>query len=130
MESNMTQSTDLDIAHQRLHTQHLVGPPLQKPEDVVRWLGAVQSQDYPAAQWALGLRLRGVRDTDIERAFAEGAILRIHILRPTWHFVQPEDIRWMLALTAPRGHAFSAYYYRKLGLDHSPLARTNALHRQ
>ncbi len=66
----------------------------------MRWLGAVQAQDYPAAKWGLGLRAPGVSDADVERAFDEGAILRTHVLRPTWHFVTPSDIRWMLALTA------------------------------
>ncbi len=31
-----------------------------------------------------------------------GAFLRTHILRPTWHFVAPEDLRWILDLTSPR----------------------------
>lgn len=121
----------MDIAHRRLHTQHIAGSPLQKPEDVVRWLGAVQAQDYPAAQWALGLRLGdGARDTDIEEAFTAGTILRTHVLRPTWHFVLPEDIRWLLALTAPRVHAFNAYYYRKLELDDALFARSHAIIRK
>lgn len=117
----------MDIAHRRLYTQHLTGTPFQTPEEAVRWLGAVQSQDYPAAQWALGLRLGdSARDSDIERAYADGKILRTHILRPTWHFVLPEDIRWMLALTAPRVLAFLAYYDRKLELDDALYARSNA----
>lgn len=118
----------MDIAHRRLHTQHLTGTPFQTPKDVVRWLGAVQAQDYPAAQWALGLRLDdGARDSDIEQAFADGTILRTHILRPTWHFVLPDDIRWMLSLTAPRVLAFMAYYDRILELDDALYARSNAL---
>ena len=72
---------------------------------------------FPAAKWALGLRARGLGDADIEQAFNDGKILRTHILRPTWHFVSPADIRWMLALSAPRVHALNAYYYRQAGLD-------------
>ena len=30
-------------------------------EDLVRWLGAVQSQEYLAAKWAMSLRLRAAR---------------------------------------------------------------------
>ena len=41
-------------------------------------------------------------EADVDRAFDDGSILRTHILRPTWHFVAPADIRWMLALTGPR----------------------------
>ncbi len=122
----MKQNRQMNIAHRRLHTQRLTGAPFQKPEDVVRWFGAVQAQDYPAAQWALGLRLNGARDSDLERAFTAGTILRTHILRPTWHFVLPADIRWMLALTAPRVRAAMTYYDRILELDDALYARSNS----
>jgi Winged helix DNA-binding domain len=109
--------TNLDIAQQRLHNQRITETSFEKPGEVVRWLGAVQAQDYGAAKWALGLRVQGATDEDIEQAFTDGTILRTHIMRPTWHFVTPADIRWMLALTAPRVNATNAYYYRKLELD-------------
>lgn len=117
----------LDIAYRRLRNQRLAGNPLASPEEVVRWLGCVQSQDYGPAKWSLGERSRGAVDADIDRAMAEGAILRTHMLRPTWHFVLPEDIRWMQALTAPRVHAQNAYYYRQTGLDDGLRARCNRL---
>jgi hypothetical protein len=119
--------TNLDIAHWRLHNQRIADAPFEKPADVVEWLGAVQAQDYGAAKWAVGLRSRGVTDDDIEQAFAGGAILRTHVMRPTWHFVVPADIRWMLTLTAPRVNALNAYYYRKLGLDDAVFTRSNAV---
>ena len=56
-------------------------------------------------------------DADVEQACRDGRILRTHVLRPTWHFVLPADVRWMLALTAPRVRAAMAYYDRKLALD-------------
>ena len=118
--------TRLDIVRHRLHNQRIGTSPLSKPSEVVRWLGAVQAQDYAGAKWALGLRLRGSTDTTIEQAVADGSILRTHVLRPTWHFVAPEDIRWLLALTAPRIHAANAYYYRNLELDKSLFARSSA----
>jgi hypothetical protein len=77
----------------------------------------MQAQDYGPAKWSLGQRLQGASDAQIEQAFANGAILRTHVLRPTWHFVSPADIRWLLALTSPRIHALNAYYQRMLGLD-------------
>lgn len=109
--------TPIDIAYRRLHHQRLEGRPLAAPVEVVRWLGAVQAQDYGPAKWSVGERSRGTVDADVDRAMAEGAILRTHMLRPTWHFVLPEDIRWMQALTAPRVHAQNACYYRQTGLD-------------
>lgn len=117
----------MDIPHRRLHNQRISGEKFEKPEEVVLWLGAVQAQDYPAARWALGLRLRGAKDSDVEQAFTEGRILRTHVMRPTWHFVAPEDIRWLLELTAPRVHAFNAHYYRKLELDDALFARSHDL---
>ena len=87
------------ITRLRLHSQRLDGSSFHSPVEVVRWLGAVQAQDYPAAKWAVGLRARTANDAAIEQAFNEGAILRTHVMRPTWHFVTPADIRWLLALS-------------------------------
>ena len=84
---------------------------------MIRRLVAVQAQDYPAAKWALGLRCRGVVDADVESAFNAGAIIRTHVLRPTWHFVDPADLRWLLALTGPRVHRMNGYAYRRFELD-------------
>lgn len=115
----------LDIAHQRLFNQRIGATPFERPEEVVRWLVAVQAQDYYGAQWALGLRLRAATDDLIDQAFAKGAILRTHLLRPTWHFVTPDDIRWLLELTAPRVHAANAYMYRQVKLDRATFKRSN-----
>ncbi|MGH7550143.1 MAG: winged helix DNA-binding domain-containing protein [Gemmatimonadota bacterium] len=109
--------TPADIVWHRLRNQGIAEPIPGGPGEVVGWLGGVQAQDYLGAKWALGLRLEGAADHDIERAFNDGAILRTHLLRPTWHFVTPIDIRWMLALTAPRVHAANGPRYRQLELD-------------
>jgi hypothetical protein len=114
-----------DIARQRLLNQGVVGEPFENPIDVVRHLGAVQSQDFAAAKWALGLRLRETDGAAIERAFNDGAILRTHVLRPTWHFVAPEDIRWMLQLTSQRIIAGNTSYYRKSGLNQALFVQSN-----
>ncbi len=117
--------TKMDIAQQRLYSQLISQHVFEKPEDVVSWLGAVQAQDYAAARWALGLRLQGATDNMIEQAFDDGAILRTHVMRPTWHFVSPADIRWLLALTASRVHAINAYRYRELELDDATCKKCN-----
>jgi len=114
-----------DIAQQRLKNQRLSSPDFKKPAEVVHWLGAVQAQDYYAARWALGLRMLAATDQAIEKAFAAGEILRTHVMRPTWHFVSPADIRWLLKLTAPRVNAACKYHYRKLELDEAVFKRTN-----
>lgn len=117
----------LDIAQQRLHAQHLTGAPLATPEAVVGWFGAVQSQDYAGAKWAIAQRTGGATGAALDQLFASGAILRTHVLRPTWHFVLPADIRWMLELTAPRVHAATAYYYRQHELDDAIFDRSETL---
>lgn len=114
-----------EIVRQRFHHQHLAETRFHTPEGVVQWQGAVQSQDYASAKWALGLRLPNVTDDEVERAFANGSILRTHVLRPTWHFVTPAEIRWMLALTAPRVNALNAYHYRKAELDNATFMRSH-----
>jgi hypothetical protein len=101
------------------------GPSLAS--EVVQSLGAVQAQDYSGAKWALGQRTHGGTDATIEREIDEGRILRTHVLRPTWHFVLPGDIRWMLALTAPRVEAATASYTRRLELDRKIFRRSNAV---
>src|SRR5690242_18357747 len=119
--------TNLDIAQQRLHNQLITRQTFEKPDDVVKWLCAVQAQDYAAAKWAVGLRLQDATDESIEQAFADGTILRTHVMRPTWHFVAPADIRWLLELTAPRIKATMAYYDRQLGLDDALYAHCNEI---
>ena len=117
----------VDIVRHRLRNQRLESSEFREPADVVAWLGAVQAQDFTGAKWAVALRARGVTNADVDRAFDEGRILRTHALRPTWHFVAPADIRWILALTAPRVHAMNAPYYRKTGLDEPIFTRSRAV---
>jgi Winged helix DNA-binding domain len=115
----------MNVAYARLQNQRLSSAHFAKPADVVSWLGAVQAQEYPGARWALALRMRRATDSGIERAFAAGEILRTHVMRPTWHFVAPADIRWMLALTAPRVRVATATYDRRLGIDAAVIKRSN-----
>jgi hypothetical protein len=111
---------------ERLHNQRLQRPGRgASAPDVVRWLGAVQAQDYGAAKWAVAQRAGDLTGADLDRALADGSILRTHVLRPTWHFVVPADIRWMLRLTAPRVKALTAFGNRESGLDEATLARGN-----
>ena len=116
-----------DIIALRLHNQELLKHSFTKPADLVRWLGAVQSQDYAGAKWGLANRLKNPVESKIEDEINNGEILRTHVLRPTWHFVLPEDIRWMIELTEPRISAFSAKYFRDLNLDKTVLKRSNKI---
>lgn len=102
-----------DIANLRVYNQHLNHDKFKKPEDVVGYMCAMQAQEYAYAKWAIGLRMLSPADKAVENAMTTGAILRTHVLRPTWHFVLPQDIRWMLSLTAPRINAGNATMYKK-----------------
>ena len=114
-----------DVVSQRLDNHKLSSSEFKKPADVVRWLGAVQAQDFNAAKWALALRMPKATDAAVEEAFNDGQILRTHLMRPTWHFVAPEDIRWLLQLTAPRVNVRCGSTYRRYELDNATLKRSN-----
>ena len=112
-----------EICRQRLAGQFLTTAGPDTGADVVRALGAVQAQDYAGAKWAVAQRTTGRTDAEIERELETGQILRTHVLRPTWHFVVPADIRWMLELTASRVMAMMAPANRRLELDPSVYRR-------
>ena len=115
------------IADRRLRNQGIAKARQRTPEDIVAWFGAMQAQEYQPAKWAIGLRLPpGATSAAIEQAFAEGRLLRTHVMRPTWHFVTPADIRWLLELTGPRVRQTMASYTRKMGLD-SAAVQTRAM---
>lgn len=119
--------TDPEIVQLRLLNQRISLPTFGKPEEVLNWMGALQAQDYFGAKWSLGVRMRAATDSAIDQAFNDGSILRTHLLRPTWHFVTPKDIRWLLALTAPQVHKINSYMVRNVELNDSIFKRSDAI---
>jgi hypothetical protein len=109
--------TNRSIAARRLHAIGLVGDRPATVDEAVERLAAVQSQDYPGASWGLAQRVGALTQADITAAYDTGRILRTHAMRPTWHFVVPEDLRRLQALTGPRVHARNASMYRRLEID-------------
>jgi hypothetical protein len=87
----------------------------------------MQSQDYGPGKWSIGQRVEGAVHADVDRLFAEGAILRTHVLRPTWHFVARGDLRWLLALTGPRVRQAVEARRRAWDLDAKVIARAEKL---
>lgn len=110
-----------------MHGVRLWGAPAKSPADVVRTLGAIQAQEFLVAKWSIAQRTKGSSNASLAKLFDAGAFLRTHVLRPTWHFVLPEDIRWMLELTGPRVKARMAAYDGRLDLDEKLYAKTNAI---
>lgn len=116
-----------DIAALRLANQQILNTRFTDPAELVAWMGAVQSQDFGMAKWALGLRLKKATDASVEQAIDAGGIIRTHIMRPTWHFIAKEDARWMMDLTAPHVYKLAGTMYRQLKLDESVFRITNDL---
>jgi hypothetical protein len=111
--------TNASIAARRLYASGLLGQGPTTAEEAIRRLGAVQSQDYPGASWGLAQRVGGMTLADVTARYDRGSILRTHAMRPTWHFLLPEDIRAVQMLTGPRVHARNASMYRRLEIDDS-----------
>ena len=131
------------VVRLRLQSQMLRGPAAASPEAALRTLLAVQAQEFPYARWSLAQRASphepvtgpapacrtpavtpAATAAGIEAALADGRILRTHILRPTWHFVHREDLRWLLALSAPRLHQGNSGMYRRTGIDAAAAVRS------
>ena len=119
--------THQNILPARLAAQHIVSPAFNTPAEIVAHLGAVQAQEFAMAKWSIGLRSKSLCEKDVDEAFNAGKILRTHLLRPTWHFVTPEDIGWLLKLTAPRVHQANAFMYRQSELDNSIFKRSHTI---
>ncbi len=109
------------VLRRRLATQRLTGAPLTSGAQAVRLLTAVQSQDAPLAMWSLGMRTK----TTYAGLLAEAGhgYTRTHVLRPTWHFVDLADLRWLQRLTGAKVISGTAARQRQLGLVGDDLVR-------
>lgn len=92
----------IDIAAIRLKNQQLIHPMFDHPLDVVKWMGAMQCQDFAMCRWAIALRMKKPGRKAVEEAFNRGDLLRTHLNRATWQVVAGEDIGWMLLLHGER----------------------------
>lgn len=106
-----------DIHKIRLYNQLLMGTNLRKPEEIVSYMGAMQSQAFDMAKWAIGARLPGLTNQCVDQAISTHKIIRTHVLRPTWHFASAEDIHWMLELSSPRLKPIYLGYGKSIGVD-------------
>lgn len=82
----------------RLLSQQLIAPQFSRPEDVVSYFGAMQAQEYRMMRWAVEMRTKRPSLKAFTKAFNEGKIVRLHLLRGTWQLVSAEDYWWMLDL--------------------------------
>jgi hypothetical protein len=105
-----------DLARLRLRNQRLLDSPAGSPADAVRWMLALQAQDYAGALWSIGVRAPGSRVDEVTAALDEGRIVRSWPMRGTLHVTAPEDLPWMLELIGPRMLATIAPRRRQLGI--------------
>ena len=118
---------DLDIARWRLRTQHLVSPYAVSAREAVGSLLAVQAENPSQAAWAVASRTRHPDQAELAALLDDGAVVRTHVLRPTWHFVRAEDIGWLLDLTGPRIRRVTGQQLRDThGLDERSIDRALA----
>lgn len=116
-----------EIALLRLAAQRLAGPGCDTAAAAVRWMTAMQAQDYRGALTSVALRTTGRAVTEVEAALTAGEVVRSWPMRGTLHLVAAEDLAWMLRLTAPRMVAGAAARRDQLGIDAGTLARAEEL---
>jgi hypothetical protein len=116
-----------DVALLRLAAQRIAGAGLSTPADVVKWMTAMQAQDYPGAKVSVAIRTRSRALADVEQALDAGDIVRSWPMRGTLHFVAPEDLSWMLSLTTDRLVAAAATRRAGLELDLPMIERAREL---
>lgn len=105
-----------DISAIRMDSQQIQNTKFTEVKELVSWMGAIQAQDHPMANWAIGTRLPGFTEAQVDAATDRAEIIRTHLLRPTWHFVAATDIYWMLQLTAPHIMVKSKTVFKQMGV--------------
>src|SRR5829696_9710529 len=116
--------TDADIARWRLRSQHLTRPYAASAQQVVEHLLAVQAENPQQSAWAVAGRTATPDGADLVGLLDSGAVLRTHVLRPTWHYVRAEDIVWLIEVTRPRVLKVTAQQLTEL--DERALERATA----
>ncbi len=111
-----------ELLSARLSAQGISDLRFDRPAAVVKWLGAVQAQDYMGGLWGIGLRGKSITEAAVERAIASRAIVRTWPMRGTLHFVAAADVRWMLELLAQRVYAGTNRRLRAFDIDKAVLS--------
>lgn len=119
----MTQTTAREMLRLRMFTQRIDPVGTADIVGTVGHLVAMQAQDFGQALWAVGARSERSTRSSVLAALARGEVVRSLPMRGTLHFVAPEDLRWILALTAERTLQSAATRFAGLGLDRATLDR-------
>lgn len=119
-----------DVALMRLVAQRIAGPPVDSASDAVRWMTAMQAQDFSGALTSVALRTKSRRLPNVEAALSAGEVVRSWPMRGTLHLVVADDLPWMLDIMAQRVVAQSGRRRAQLGLDDATLARAHDVAQQ
>lgn len=114
----------------RLTALGIADPSATSPAAAVRHLLALQAQDYGGAVWSIALRAPGATAATVEAAHHAGDLVRSWPFRSTLHTIEPDELPWMLALTADREFAKAAGRHRQLELEPSDFERAERIARE
>ena len=89
----------------RLLNQQLASPQFNDPAEVVGHMGAMQAQEYRMMRWAVAMRTRKPSYTAFKKAYDEGRVIRLHLMRGTWQLVSRDDYWPMVDLFGPKAIA-------------------------
>src|SRR5690242_4022817 len=106
------------MARTRMRALGLWGEGRPSATAAVASLTAMQAQEHAYARWSVAQRVEGaIGASAVDRSFDDGDFLRTHVLRPTWHYVAREDLRWLMALSGHRVLSRSGRRSEELELD-------------
>lgn len=111
------------IAQHRLRSHRIVPADLSSAAGAARHMLALQAQDHRGGLWSVALRTPHLTEQDVELAIASRELVRTWPMRGTLHLLAAQDVRWMVALLAPRATMAAAGRRRELGLDEGTLAK-------
>ncbi|HEX6258093.1 MAG TPA: winged helix DNA-binding domain-containing protein [Candidatus Saccharimonadales bacterium] len=117
----------MNIAAKRLQSQRIAGPKFDTPAEVVRWMGAVQAQDYGQAVWAIGVRLKQPSLAAVQKAIIDRSIVATWPMRGTIHFVPAEDAKWMVETLSYKKASRLSWHQKLLGITDTVLAEVQQL---
>ena len=91
----------------RLLNQQLITPQFSDTSELVSYMGAIQAQEYRMMRWAVAMRTKKPSHKAFKKAFDEGKIIRIHLMRGTWQLIAAEDYWMMIDLCASKVKAIT-----------------------
>ena len=96
------------------------------PVSAVRHMLAMQAQNAKAARWAVGIRTKRAKYSDVQAALESGALIRTWPMRGTHHIMAAEDVSWLTGLCSHRARSGVEKRRAALGLTLDDVLRAAA----